>query len=169
MKRNFNFLIDAFKNLSGEYKFGVFIHEDHWNIFYEHLSQHLDMSMNSLSRIEVAENFIFLQNKNSKMFIYKINNDSFHVRGQRYNFVYWDGALDESIINGNIRHCATLSPGCTISLDIKNKCNYCICKTCAIAQINGGAPGCGNCEDCDLIDGCRSCNDYYNPEPIRNE
>ena len=49
----------------------------------------------------------------------------------------------------------------------RNKCHYCICKTCAIAEINGGAPGCGNCKDCHLIDGCRSCNEYYNPEPIR--
>ena len=35
MTRNFNFLIDAFKNLSGEYKFGIFIHEDNWEIFYK--------------------------------------------------------------------------------------------------------------------------------------
>lgn len=51
----------------------------------------------------------------------------------------------------------------------RNKCHYCICKTCAIAEVNGGAPGCGNCEDCDLIDGCRSCNEYYNPEPHIND
>lgn len=51
----------------------------------------------------------------------------------------------------------------------RDKCHYCICKTCAIAEINGGAPGCGNCKDCDLTDGCRSCNEYYNLVPIRNE
>lgn len=47
----------------------------------------------------------------------------------------------------------------------RNKCHYCICKTCAIAEINGGAPGCGDCKNCDLTDGCRSCNEYYNLEP----
>lgn len=50
----------------------------------------------------------------------------------------------------------------------RNKCYYCICKTCAIAEVNGGAPGCGNCKDCDLMDGCRSCNEYYNPDLIKN-
>ena len=167
MTRNFNFLIDAFKNLSGEYKFGIFIHEDNWEIFYEYLSQHLDISLNSLSRIEVTENFIFLQNKNSKMFIYKIHDYTSQIRGQRYNFVFWDELLKNPIVNEIIRPCAILSPGAMISLHFREKCNYCICKTCAIAEINGGAPGCGNCKDCDLIDGCRSCNEYYNPEPIR--
>lgn len=53
--------------------------------------------------------------------------------------------------------------------NIRNKCHYCICKTCAIAEVNGGAPGCGNCKNCDLTDGCRSCNEYYNPEPHIND
>lgn len=34
----------------------------------------------------------------------------------------------------------------------RDKCYYCICKTCAIAEINGGASGCGNYKDCDLTD-----------------
>ena len=53
----------------------------------------------------------------------------------------------------------------------RNKCYYCICKTCAIAEVNGGAPGCGNCKDCDLTDGCRSCNEYcnYSENIIRRE
>lgn len=29
-----------------------------------------------------------------------------------------------------------------------NKCDFCICKTCAIAYSNGGAEGCGDCELC---------------------
>ena len=33
----------------------------------------------------------------------------------------------------------------------------------------GWAQGCGNCKNCELIVDCRSCNDYYNPEPIRSE
>ena len=167
MTRNFNFLIDAFKNLSGEYKFGIFIHEDNWEIFYKYLSQHLDISLNSLSRAEITENFIFLQNKNSKMFIYKIHDYTSQIRGQRYNFVFWDELLKSPIVNEIIKPCAILSPGVMLSLHFREKCNYCICKTCAIAEINGGAPGCGNCKDCHLIDGCRSCNEYYNPEPIR--
>lgn len=88
MKGNFNFIIDAFKNLSGEYRFGIFIHEDNWKIFYRYLSQHLDISLNSLSRVEVTKNFIFLQNKNSKMYIYKIHDSTSQIRGQRYNFIF---------------------------------------------------------------------------------
>ena len=30
----------------------------------------------------------------------------------------------------------------------ENKCDYCICKSCTIAQTTGGADGCGNCENC---------------------
>ena len=166
MRKNFKFLIDAFKNLSGEYRFGIFIHEDNWEIFYEYLSQHLDISLNSLSRVEITEKFIFVQNKNSKMFIYKIHDYTSQIRGQRYNFVFWDELLKSPIVNEIIKPCATLSPGIMLSLHFREKCNYCICKTCAIAEINGGAPGCGNCKDCDLIDGCRSCNEYYNSEQI---
>ena len=44
------------------------------------------------------------------------------------------------------------------------KCDKCICKHCAIAQINGGAPGCGNCSEC-INDTSQkyinSCNDFY--------
>lgn len=28
------------------------------------------------------------------------------------------------------------------------KCNHYICKTCLIAEVNGGAPGCGDCYRC---------------------
>lgn len=48
------------------------------------------------------------------------------------------------------------------------ECNKCICKTCAIAEVNGGAEGCGNCYEC-IIDGdmhffCTKCNEYYNAD-----
>ena len=49
-----------------------------------------------------------------------------------------------------------------------DKCAFCICKTCAIAESNGGAPGCGNCDIClgtPNQRGVTSCSDYYNPEP----
>lgn len=48
-----------------------------------------------------------------------------------------------------------------------NKCDYCICKTCAIAEVNGGAPGCGDCYNCmkkDYRDMTNHCNEYYNPK-----
>lgn len=48
------------------------------------------------------------------------------------------------------------------------KCKYCICKTCQIAYINGGAPGCGDCIECIQHNGshfCNHCNEYYNPKP----
>lgn len=49
-----------------------------------------------------------------------------------------------------------------------NKCLYCICKTCFIAESNGGAPGCGNCDDCiehNYQQFCNHCNEYYNDTP----
>lgn len=52
------------------------------------------------------------------------------------------------------------------------KCDFCICKTCAIAYTNGGAPGCGDCELCKGTPNEKpvtSCNEYYNPLPRRNE
>ena len=151
MRRNFKFLIDAFKNLSGEYRFGIFIHEDNWEIFYEYLSQHLDISLNSLSRVEVTENFIFLQNKKSKMFIYKIHDYISQICGQRYNFIFWDELLKSPIVNEIIKPCATLSPGIMLSLHFRQKCNYCICK------------------DYDLIDWMSFFNEYYNSEPNMEE
>jgi hypothetical protein len=47
-----------------------------------------------------------------------------------------------------------------------NPCEYCICKTCAIAETNGGAEGCGDCYSCkrtNYSDRCTNCNEYYNP------
>lgn len=49
--------------------------------------------------------------------------------------------------------------------NIKKFCHHCICKTCLIAEVNGGAPGCGDCYKCsnegyNLF--CQSCRDYYN-------
>lgn len=46
-----------------------------------------------------------------------------------------------------------------------NKCDHCICKTCAIAEINGGAPGCGDCYECMSQDfpNVTQCGEYYNP------
>ena len=49
--------------------------------------------------------------------------------------------------------------------NIKKFCHHCICKTCLIAEVNGGAPGCGDCYKCSnegysLF--CQSCRDYYN-------
>lgn len=52
----------------------------------------------------------------------------------------------------------------------REKCSKCICKTCAIAAINGGAPGCGDCIDCMSRNyelQYTNCNDYYNPAPIK--
>ena len=48
------------------------------------------------------------------------------------------------------------------------KCEYCICKTCQIAYINGGAPGCGDCIECIQRNGSHfhnNCTEYYNPKP----
>lgn len=49
--------------------------------------------------------------------------------------------------------------------NIKKFCHHCICKTCLIAEVNGGAPGCGDCYKCSN-EGYKlfrqSCFDYYN-------
>ena len=55
--------------------------------------------------------------------------------------------------------------------DPKNYCNHCICKTCRIAEVNGGAPGCGDCFECTEENykwRCTNCNEYYNPLPCSN-
>lgn len=49
--------------------------------------------------------------------------------------------------------------------NVKKFCHHCICKTCLIAEVNGGAPGCGDCYECSNTGYklCRqSCWDYYN-------
>lgn len=46
-------------------------------------------------------------------------------------------------------------------------CNHCICKTCLIAEVNGGAPGCGDCYKClnnDYEYYCNKCSEYYNTD-----
>lgn len=53
---------------------------------------------------------------------------------------------------------------------MKLKCDNCICKTCLIAEINGGAPGCGDCYKCmnnnyEYL--CHNCSDYYNTDEPR--
>lgn len=52
-----------------------------------------------------------------------------------------------------------------LEYNIKKFCHHCICKTCLIAEVNGGAPGCGDCYKCsnegyNLF--CQSCFEYYN-------
>lgn len=49
--------------------------------------------------------------------------------------------------------------------NIEKFCHHCICKTCLLAEVNGGAPGCGDCYKCSnerykLFR--QSCWDYYN-------
>ena len=48
-----------------------------------------------------------------------------------------------------------------------SKCDHCICKTCMIAYINGGAPGCGDCKKCktdSVGENVNNCSDYYSPD-----
>lgn len=55
---------------------------------------------------------------------------------------------------------------------LTDKCNYCICKTCAIAKINGGADGCGDCRVCINTPNQKEinyCHEYYNPLPPYRE
>ena len=53
-----------------------------------------------------------------------------------------------------------------------NPCEHCICKTCAIAKVNGGAPGCGDCDFCksdNYLGRCTNCGEYYNPVKINDK
>jgi hypothetical protein len=48
------------------------------------------------------------------------------------------------------------------------KCINCICKTCLIAESNGGAPGCGDCDYCinnNYYWFNNNCSDYMNTSP----
>ena len=48
-----------------------------------------------------------------------------------------------------------------------DKCNFCICKTCALAYYDGGAPGGGDCWMCEGLPeekGVTSCPEYYNAD-----
>lgn len=53
------------------------------------------------------------------------------------------------------------------------KCDHCICKTCLIAEVNGGAPGCGDCYRCmsdkdnEYPGQCTNCPDYYNTDTAK--
>lgn len=85
-----------------------------------------------------------------------------YTRGLRYTFSVYDTTLDNNFVNYIITP-ASIFPPKSI-LFIKDKCNHCICKTCALAYENGGAEGCGDCLKCDLIEGCISCRDYYNAD-----
>lgn len=52
------------------------------------------------------------------------------------------------------------------------ECNKCICKTCAIAEVNGGVEGCGDCYVCitseNMCNFCTKCNEYYNADTPGN-
>lgn len=40
-------------------------------------------------------------------------------------------------------------------------CKNCICSVCLIAESNGGAPGCGNCDSCKGERAVNSCKEFY--------
>lgn len=44
---------------------------------------------------------------------------------------------------------------------VYHSCTHCICSVCHIAESNGGAPGCGNCEECKGEDPVSDCNEFY--------
>jgi hypothetical protein len=57
-----------------------------------------------------------------------------------------------------------------LEYNTKKFCHHCICKTCLLAEVNGGAPGCGDCYKClneEYSLFCQSCSDYYNCNPAR--
>lgn len=49
-------------------------------------------------------------------------------------------------------------------------CKNCICSVCLIAESNGGAPGCGNCDACKGEHPWNNCCEFYasaRPAPIK--
>lgn len=87
-----------------------------------------------------------------------------YTRGLRYSFSAYDATIDNDFIRYIIEPASIRGFPPISFLFKKNKCNHCICKTCALAYENGGAEGCGNCLKCDLIEGCTSCREYYNAD-----
>ena len=52
---------------------------------------------------------------------------------------------------------------------LHESCKSCICSVCLIAQSNGGAPGCGNCDACKGEHPWNNCSEFYaavRPAPI---
>lgn len=50
------------------------------------------------------------------------------------------------------------------------KCQYCLCRDCKLAFSNGGAPGCGNCEECQGTPNQKPvgiCNEYIHDEKAK--
>lgn len=53
---------------------------------------------------------------------------------------------------------------------LHESCKSCICSVCLIAQSNGGAPGCGNCDACKGEHPWHDCSEFYTavrPAPIK--
>lgn len=44
---------------------------------------------------------------------------------------------------------------------VYHSCVNCICSVCHIAESNGGAPGCGNCEECKGENPVNNCKEFY--------
>ena len=169
MEKTLDFLMDCFQNLSNKrYYYVVFVHENNWKVFNDCLMRKITITPDSFMEGKYSLNIDY---KNSKLYVFQVPEYSSGFCGVRCHFCFYDSSIDKDFLYGVIFPCANTYPGIRLPFDIQkleDKCYQCICKTCAVAQINGGAPGCGNCKDCDLTDGCRSCNDYYNIEPIKN-
>ena len=53
---------------------------------------------------------------------------------------------------------------------LHESCKGCICSVCLIAESNGGAPGCGNCDACKGEHPWHDCGEFYapvRPTPIK--
>lgn len=53
---------------------------------------------------------------------------------------------------------------------LHESCKNCICSVCLIAESNGGAPGCGNCDACKGEHPWNNCCEFYavaRPAPIK--
>lgn len=48
-----------------------------------------------------------------------------------------------------------------IAPQLHKSCTSCICSVCLIAESNGGAPGCGNCDICGGTEPCNNCKEFY--------
>lgn len=84
----------------------------------------------------------------------------FHLSAYKYN-------INDYLIQSMIIPMSTLGFPPLSFRD--SNCDHCICKTCSLAYINGGAEGCGNCYECDSECGINSCKDYYNPIPVQED
>lgn len=130
----------------------------------------LDKVRRIIKKNDLSKCSVYRYNQNVISITYKTGSKidilapSENTRGLRYTFSVYDATIDDELVNYTIKPTSASGFPPRSFFFKRDKCNHCICKTCALAYENGGAEGCGNCLKCDLMEGCTSCREYYNTD-----